>query len=341
MAKQLDTGAQLAMGERVAARIEKHRPKAGPWPAAGTVATCAAVGIHRAGTAQWTGTARAAVVDSLSLYMPREDAEAAVPHDLGADDDGPASNLDGAERAIILEGTAYRLDGVPVAHEVIAGAPTWQNANGTWHRLQPGADAPELLNRDGQWEDAGHPWAEHLEVVQAEHGRLASQLENDERIATLRASGGADTLYGPSSSPFDFSSADPVEAAAAAEWSRRQQERRDGGRPLVPLDPAQIRADVATDLADRGQRERIDAELTDLHAERATLRRGTDPSNPATRERIDARQRAIDATAAELTAERAAMRQLPEDVGVEDMTDEQLSAIYGATMHAPGAEVPA
>ena len=284
------------MGERVAARIEKHRPKAGPWPAAGTVATCAAVGIHRAGTAQWTGTARAAVVDSLSLYMPREDAEAAVPHDLGADDDGPASNLDGAERAIILEGTAYRLDGVPVAHEVIAGAPTWQNANGTWHRLQPGADAPELLNRDGQWEDAGHPWAEHLEAVQA---------------------------------------------AAAAEWARRQQERRDGGRPLVPLDPAQVREEVATDLADRGQRERIDAELTDLHAERATLRRGTDPSNPATRERIDARQRAIDAQEAELTAERAAMRQLPEEVGVEDMTDEQLSAIYGATMHAPGAEVPA
>ena len=284
------------MGERVAARIEKHRPKAGPWPAAGTVATCAAVGIHRAGTAQWTGTARAAVVDSLSLYMPREDAEAAVPHDLGADDDGPASNLDGAERAIILEGTAYRLDGVPVAHEVIAGAPTWQNANGTWHRLQPGADAPELLNRDGQWEDAGHPWAEHLEAVQA---------------------------------------------AAAAEWARRQQERRDGGRPLVPLDPAQVREEVATDLADRGQRERIDAELTDLHAERATLRRGTDPSNPATRERIDARQRAIDAQEAELTAERAAMRQLPEDVGVEDMTDEQLSAIYGATMHAPSAEVPA
>ena len=284
------------MGERVAARIEKHRPKAGPWPAAGTVATCAAVGIHRAGTAQWTGTARAAVVDSLSLYMPREDAEAAVPHDLGADDDGPASNLDGAERAIILEGTAYRLDGVPVAHEVIAGAPTWQNANGTWHRLQPGADAPELLNRDGQWEDAGHPWAEHLEAVQA---------------------------------------------AAAAEWARRQQERRDGGRPLVPLDPAQVREEVATDLADRGQRERIDAELTDLHAERATLRRGTDPSNPATRERIDARQRAIDAQEAELTAERAAMRQLPVEVGVEDMTDEQLSAIYGATMHAPGAEVPA
>ena len=88
------------------------------------------------------------------------------------------------------------------------------------------------------------------------------------------------------------------------------KERRDGGRPLVPLDPAQVREEVATDLADRGQRERIDAELTDLHAERVTLRRGTDPSNPATRERIDARQRAIDATAAELTAERAAMRQL-------------------------------
>ena len=218
------------MGERVAARIEKHRPKAGPWPAAGTVATCAAVGIHRAGTAQWTGTARAAVVDSLSLYMPREDAEAAVPHDLGADDDGPASNLDGAERAIILEGTAYRLDGVPVAHEVIAGAPTWQNANGTWHRLQPGADAPELLNRDGQWEDAGHPWAEHLEAVQAEHGRVASQLENDEQIATLRASGGAETLYGPSPSPFDFSSADPVEAAAASGPGANRSGGTVGGR---------------------------------------------------------------------------------------------------------------
>ena len=80
----------------------------------------------------------------------------------------------------------------------------------------------------------------------------------------------------------------------------------------MPLDPAQVREEVATDLADRGQRERIDA-----------------------------RQRAIDAQEAELTAERAAMRQLPEDVGVEDMTDEQLSAIYGATMHAPGDEVPA
>lgn len=248
-----------------------------------------------------------------------------------------------AARGVQLEGETIRrgFNGVP--SDVEEGQQWTDPSDGIARRLvrEPGTgggEYVEALSRRGMWERDGA----FGEIAGRAADAWSTRCDELERIEINAASEahGTDETYGQ----FVRKGATDAEHD---EFERRQEERRAGARPLEQLDPAAVAAELKAAEDERRawaiieRREALEAEKAAIEAspEGAAFDRGDGrrPQRTFSDRQIIALHRIGEALAALPPNPPRPAGKPPHRVTEEDLTDDDLSGVYGDTMKVPEA----
>ena len=225
-----------------------------------------------------------------------------------------------------LDGIERDRDGIPLAAQEVGGWRVWSEPteNGRTYRARVDSDGLmefQAYLPNGMPVDASADHAERAGQSAELWDRTADALRNAELGAAAK-SGSLDPTY----NEYVQVGGTPE---AHEEWVRRCEERRAGRRTLAAFDGAAVRADV-----ERAEREReawaVIGYRQQLEAERDAIRGQRVLSD----EQI-VRAHRIDEALAELPNPPRPAGKPPSEIEIEDLSPEQLRAVYGSNSMQP------